>query len=118
MQDLYDWRKQVAQLSAFESQLDAIKPTLEVWRALDPVVPALFDALIAEVEQARAPARALEASFAKYDAAKDAGAARAAGEAIVQFVHHWERVQRINDVVTREKEWVEKKYPMVSERKP
>jgi hypothetical protein len=118
MQDLHEWKKQVGQLSAFESQLDAIKPTLEVWRALDPVVPALFDALIAEVEQAKAPARALEASFVKYDAAKDAASAREAGEAIVQFAHHWERVQRINDVVTREKEWVEKKYPMVVEKKP
>ena len=118
MQTLYpDWKKQAAQLSAHESQLEAIKPTLEVLRALDPVVAALFDALIAEVEQAKAPTQALEASFATFDAAKDAAAARALGDAIVVFERHCERVQRTSDVLTREKDWLAQKYPLVMEKK-
>jgi hypothetical protein len=118
MQTLYpDWKKQAAQLAAQETQLDAIRPTLEVLRALDPVVAALFDALIAEIEQAKAPTKALESSFAKFDAAKDAPAARAVGDAIVTFERHCERVQRTNEVLNREKEWLAQKYPLVMEKK-
>lgn len=105
-------KSEYASLRTFEEHLERVETAayiagadIDAWRAFDPVVPALYDLLLAEIAQTKPMLKTAARAAARVQRGPDSGkpaAVAAYGEVMARLTRKLFRMARLNVALDRE----------------